>query len=539
MDEIIQQIMGLDPINQILTIILSSFVSEDVTTIVSASAYFAGVISKTVFYSGIIGGFILGDILIYFIGRFFGRKRDRLLFLDLKILRKKAKIYNKQGFMFLMMTRFTPGLRSPSIFAAGISAYDFRLFLLAKTISAITLLTLVELFGTIILSFIGENKFLIAPIILMMIVLSVTTYKIFYGYGAKSFYYNIAKYKYFEFWPAWFFYSPVIVWYFLLGFRFRDLLLPIYANPAIEYGGFIGEKKSEIQKLFSKNSTSYLKTEKIDKNLSNKLRFEKIESFIEYNNLKYPIVLKPETGQRGKAVKLMKSKLDIKNYIRNADYDFIAQEYCDYKNEAGIFFYYSPKTGKPDIYSITIKQFPKIIGDGKSSIKNLILSDKRARYIAKTYFDRVGGKEEIERVLSKGQELRLVNAGNHSQGCIFANGAEYKTDELVSVFDKISQKLNGFNIGRYDIKFDDFDDLKKGKNFKIIELNGSGAEATHIYDKDISLVEAYKTLFKQWLIVFRIANKCKVSKLYNYDFWKFVREYFGYLKTSKSYDISS
>ena len=46
--------------------------------------------------------------------------------------------------------------------------------------------------------------------------------------------------------------------------------------------------------------------------------------------------------------------------------------------------------------------------------------------------------------------------------------------------------------------------MRAGKNFQIIELNGAAAEATSIYDARNSLWSAYRTLFRQWDLVFAI-----------------------------------
>ena len=59
----------------------------------------------------------------------------------------------------------------------------------------------------------------------------------------------------------------------------------------------------------------------------------------------------------------------------------------------------------------------------------------------------------------------------------------------------ISQRLTGFFIGRYDIRYHKDDDLRAGKNFQIIELNGAASEATSIYDSRNSIFAAYRTLF--------------------------------------------
>ncbi|MEI9864463.1 MAG: hypothetical protein WDN00_07900 [Limisphaerales bacterium] len=96
--------------------------------------------------------------------------------------------------------------------------------------------------------------------------------------------------------------------------------------------------------------------------------------------------------------------------------------------------------------------------------------------MAGKYLQRLTGREH--EVLSAGETLKLVEAGNHAQGCIFRDGMYLCTSELVECIDAVSQKLTGFNIGRYDIRFTNEADLRAGKNFQIIELNGAAAEAT-------------------------------------------------------------
>jgi hypothetical protein len=78
------------------------------------------------------------------------------------------------------------------------------------------------------------------------------------------------------------------------------------------------------------------------------------------------------------------------------------------------------------------------------------------------------------------------------------------TTALVDRIDSVSQKISGFYIGRYDIRYLSEQDLRSGENFQIVELNGAASEATSIYDARNSLVDAYRTLFRQWELVFAI-----------------------------------
>lgn len=132
----------------------------------------------------------------------------------------------------------------------------------------------------------------------------------------------------------------------------------------------------------------------------------------------------------------------------------------------------------------------------------LIWSDPRARFMADKYLQRHSARQN--EVLALGEELKLVAAGNHAQGCVFRDGSRLCTPELRVRIDEISQNLTGFFIGRYDVRYLSDEDLRAGKNFQIIELNGAASEATSIYDARNSIFAAYRTLFRQWDLVFAI-----------------------------------
>jgi hypothetical protein len=232
--------------------------------------------------------------------------------------------------------------------------------------------------------------------------------------------------------------------------------------------------------------------------------------------LDFPFILKPDYGQRGQGIKLIRSAEQAEAYLRHTSAPLLVQRYAAGPHEAGIFYYRFPHETRGHIFAITEKLFPVLAGDGKSTIEELIWRDPRARFIADKYVRRFNGRSK--EVLAAGEELKLVESGNHAQGCIFRDGMRLCTPELEARMDEISQKLTGFFIGRYDIRHASEDDLRAGKNFQIIELNGAASEATSIYDARNSLFAAYRTLFRQWELVFAIgaANRkrgCVPTKL--------------------------
>ncbi|HEV2691874.1 MAG TPA: carboxylate--amine ligase, partial [Verrucomicrobiae bacterium] len=237
-------------------------------------------------------------------------------------------------------------------------------------------------------------------------------------------------------------------------------------------------------------------------------------------------ILKPDIGQRGAGIKLVRNEEQVDNYLRQTGAPLVMQRYAAGPGEAGIFYYRFPHEARGRIFAITEKIFPALTGDGRRTIGELIEADPRARLIRDTYARRFAIRWDD--VLPAGETLKLVEAGNHAQGCIFRDGMRLNSPELEARIDDISQKLDGFFIGRYDIRFETEDDLRAGKNFQIIELNGAAAEATSIYDARNSLWPAYRTLFRQWALVFAIgaANRSRGFKPTDIRLvWRAWREY--------------
>jgi hypothetical protein len=213
-------------------------------------------------------------------------------------------------------------------------------------------------------------------------------------------------------------------------------------------------------------------------------------------------VLKPDTAQRGAGFKKVGSFEEAERYLAEVSTPLVLQRYVEGPKEAGIFYYRFPEEPKGHVFGITRKEFPFVVGDGTHTVRELIELDPRARLIAQTYLARF--KERADKIPAMGSQIRLVEAGNHCQGCIFQDGGDLNTEDLRATFDRISQRLPGFYVGRYDVRYQDNEELRAGTGFKIIELNGAASEATNIYDEKNSLWSAYATLYRQWRLVYQI-----------------------------------
>jgi hypothetical protein len=329
-----------------------------------------------------------------------------------------------------------------------------------------------------------------------------------------------------EFWPAWLFYVPVALYYFWLAVRYRSLTLPTAANPGMATGGFVGESKFEIlDQLHATSPDSAAEAFLLD-GWTMTDRLLSIHRLCREHAITLPFILKPDVGQRGNGVRLIRSMRDALDYLGEVEAPVVLQRYASGRHEAGIFYLRFPGKGRGQIFSITEKIFPTITGDGVRTLEELIRADSRAALIARTYLCRFSHRRS--EILPAGEVLKLVETGNHAQGCIFRDGGHLRTDALERVIENISRKVPGFYIGRYDIRYENEEDFKQGRNFQIVELNGASSEATSIYDPRNSLISAYRTLFRQWKLVFAIgaanrARGCRPSPLHT--LWREWRQY--------------
>jgi len=314
----------------------------------------------------------------------------------------------------------------------------------------------------------------------------------------------IARLLKWEFWPAWIFYPPVALYCVWQGIKHHSFSLPAVANLNQKNGGIVGESKISILNELMATSPELTAGAFLIEAGSAAIRLARISELCLQHEIGMPFVLKPDTAQRGAGFRKIQSMEEVREYLSRVSAPLILQRYVAAPHEAGIFYYRFPGEPNGHILGITRKVFPCVTGDGIHTLRELIKADPRAQLIARTYLKRFGA--EAERVIVRGEQFRLVEAGNHCQGCEFRDGSDLFTHELLDTLDSISQNLRGFFVGRFDVRYWSDDEFRQGRNFQIIELNGAASEATHIYDSRNSLRSAYRTLFRQWHIVYAIGD---------------------------------
>jgi hypothetical protein len=338
--------------------------------------------------------------------------------------------------------------------------------------------------------------------------------------------------SFFEFWPMWAFYPPVMLYAGWLMLRHRGVLLPTAANPSFPGGGFFGESKAEILTLAMQHIPEWVAPfVRIDlpvrTDSTPDLASERDAALaaLASAGIALPVVAKPDLGCRGAGVKLVRSVADLDAYLRAfpAGASLLLQRLVPFEGEAGIFYCRRPGQAKGRIVSITLKYFPHVTGDGQRTLRQLIESDRRAGQLQHLYLRRHTAR--LDTVPAAGEQVKLAFAGSHSRGAIFRNGSHLVTAEMEATFDRIAQRLPEFHFGRFDVRFERFADVQLGQGFTIVEVNGAGAESTHIWDRRTGLVQAWRDLMRQYRWLFEIGHANRRRGFAPQRWADFVRDY--------------
>jgi hypothetical protein len=312
------------------------------------------------------------------------------------------------------------------------------------------------------------------------------------------------------------------------------VLLPTVANPSFPGGGFYGESKAEILALAVRHVPEWVAPfvkltradgAPADLPAARARECDAAMSTLAAHGLSLPVVAKPDLGCRGAGVQLIRGPEDLGRYLagfpRGAS--LLLQKLVPFEGEAGIFYCRRPGEDAGRIVSITLKYFPYVYGDGRRTLRQLILDEPRAGRLSHLYLRRHGAR--LDEVPAPGEAIRLAFAGSHSRGAIFRNGTHLVTREMEARFDAIAKRLPEFHFGRFDVRFENFADVQLGRGFTIVEINGAGAESTHIWDRRTGLLEAWRDLMRQYRWLFEIGHANRARGFEPMSLADFARDY--------------
>lgn len=324
-----------------------------------------------------------------------------------------------------------------------------------------------------------------------------------------------------ELWPFWLRYAPigpVWLWYCL---RARSFWFFSSSNPTITFGGFEGEGKKEMYEQLLPARRPH--TIYINPNNS----FDDLKKVVAENEFNYPFCVKPDVGMKGLMFRKIDNEEQLRKYHGQVTFEYIIQELITLPIEASVFYYRYPNQKKGVITGFILKQLLEVMGDGKSTLRQLIETHPTAQHRIEEMYIKHAPKLNV--VIPKGEHYLLTYAANLNRGAKFINLQQEIDETLHQVFDEISHRTQ-FYYGRYDIKCASIEELKKG-NYKTLEFNGSGAEPNHVYQSGYSLFKAYKEILKHWKVLYDIS---RINNKKGVRYWEFKRGY-QFLKDSRKH----
>ena len=302
---------------------------------------------------------------------------------------------------------------------------------------------------------------------------------------------------YWEFWSMYVFHFPTALYYLWLSLRSRSFFFFSAANPNMWLGGMKGESKREIYLTLPQEDIPFTHF------FTSQVGVDEVKEVMKQEGLSYPIVLKPDVGERGKRVSKIDKDTQLINYLASNREDFILQSYVDYPIELGVFYYRLPTDTVGKVSALAIKKPLFVKGDGSSTVAQLMLRNHRTncfiQYVEET------NPHLLDKTPKHNESVLVTSKGNHCQGAICLNGNKYITPELSAFIDQLSKRISGFYYGRFDIRCQSIAGLARGEHFKIIELNGAGGEPSTIYDPRTRLWKAYRDVFHHLSVLYKIA----------------------------------
>jgi membrane protein DedA with SNARE-associated domain len=518
----------------------ATLVSEDATAVATGLAVAEGRLAPLPAIAACAIGIYLGDLGLWAAGRFGG---SRVLALPglakyQHVVGGLAGLVDRHPALAILASRFTPGARLPLYVAAGARGNRRRVFFLwsfiAVAIWTPLIVVSIALAGDAIAgpidTWLGSGWIVRASLVAAAFVglrKAAAAPRLDLESRTRRWRAAIDRWRRWEFWPAWLFNVPIVLWVACLALRYRSLTLFTLANPGIPLGGFVGESKSDILAKLPQDCVLPWATIETG---SVQTRLDAVRTAMATRGWQFPLVFKPDVGQRGAGVRWVRDDEGARAYLSAERGRVVIQVPHDGPFEAGLFYVRKPSERVGRLFSITDKRFPAVVGDGIATVEELVARHPRYRLQERVFSARL--REQWRRVPSPGERVALGMAGNHCQGTEFLDGTWLATPALARRIDAIARQVPGFHFGRFDVRYSDRGRFMAGHDIHVVELNGVTSEATHIYDPSASLVDGWRTLMRQWSLAFAIGEEHRQKGLRPAALRELVRATWTFLRHS-------
>jgi hypothetical protein len=312
----------------------------------------------------------------------------------------------------------------------------------------------------------------------------------------------------FERLPKWLNLVPMVAQWLWLGLRHGSVTLPSSANPQITAGGLVGDTKSEYFYCMGPLARSRV-ADFVMLQAQGAASLPAALVAMREADLDFPVVAKPDLGWCGFGVRRINDEAALRDYLARYPRDaaLMLQQYLSEPGEAGLFYMRHPDQATGPLLGILLRHYPKVIGDGVSTIAQLVERDVRLQRTTQN----VGHECSYEPncVPAAGEIVRLSLIASTRVGGLYEDGSAHATAELTAAVEAIARDMPQFHVGRFDVRYLTLEHLRRGQ-FTIMEVNGAGSEAVHAWDPKYSIGDVYRIVFAKQRLLFALAAANRV-----------------------------
>lgn len=510
-----------------LVILVCTFVAEDPTCLASGLLVAQGLIEFIPATIACLVGIFIGDSVLYLIGRFLGRpvlrKAPFKWIISEQEVDRMSDWFDKnpKGFALIISSRFIPGSRVPTFVAAGIMKLNMvkliMLFFIAAAVWTPPLILLAEKVGAGVIDKFKEwhhnAAWIVIGAILGLWLLTHYVIPAFTWRGRRRHVMMRRQWTRHEFWPHFILAIPPMLHYLWQSVIHRSFTLFTLANRGLGADGGLpsGSKFEHYTKILSDKTNPAVaavsvKTALVPVNENLDARTEDVLALMRENEIAFPCVMKPEIGDGGVGVCIVRSREHLRNWLEVNPDSAMVQEFVG-GNEYEIIW--SRRPGRTDgrIQTVVEKDFVVVKGDGERKLEDLIWADDKGVSNGKL-FSKINFRE-ANRVLEAGETYALAPIGSRIKGANFVSRPELRAGALADVIDRLADACGDVHYLVLDVRAENDADLADGKNIRITGVKGAGATAGTIFDGYVRMGMAYSRAFRQMNYCFGIGAEVR------------------------------
>ncbi len=284
------------------------------------------------------------------------------------------------------------------------------------------------------------------------------------------------------------------------GLRAGNMALPTAANPRIETGGLCGESKSAI--LDSVRGASRELVAPYATLVAAGADMQEAERIA--LRLSWSLVSSPISAATAPGVRLVGGRARLQQtlaaYPRGVR---VLQVYAPGPGEARVFYIRHPDAAHGPITSLTLTSPPVVIGDGRSTIRALLMAHPRAGRTPSLFLPHFG--DRLGEIPARDIVVALVFTGNHCKGSVFRDGAHLITAALTRRIDAFARDTPDFHFGASTCAAGPRRGCARGR-LTVFEVNGVGSEATDVWEPACSLRDACAARFAHYRAAWEIGR---------------------------------